>query len=398
MTDILDATGLTTDTLPEIVADITAGMQNIYGSDINVASNSPDGQLINIVAQQCIDNRELATSVYNSFNPDRAVGTVLDERVAINNVVRQAGTYTIQPIDLVVSQTVSLQGLDGQFNNPNGTGYTVQDDAGNQFILIDTVTLTTGAHTGINFRAALLGQIETTIGTIINPVTIIAGITSINNSSSALTVGQDEETDAELRIRRAKSVALSANGYLNGLLGIVLALPGVNSAVLFENVTSITDANGIPGHGIWLIVEGGANTDIGNAIYNRKSYGANMRGAVEVDIATPSGGIFRALFDRPTAVPLYIKFNIQKTTGNAFDTVNIPLYMQDNLPYNINQAADTADITAIALAAINATGGGGTPTDVKISLDGITYVDYLKTPTLDDQFTVATANINITIL
>ena len=397
-TDVLDQNGLTTESLTQIVADLTTGMQNIYGSGINVASNSPDGQMINLVAQQCIDNRELATLVYNSFNPDYAVGSVLDQRCAINNVIREAGTFTVQPIDLTITQTVTLQGLDGNYNSINGTGYTVQDNAGNQFILADTVTLTPGVNTGINFRAAQLGAIQTTVNTITSPVTIVAGVSVINNSSSALSVGQNEETDAQLRIRRSKSVALATTGYLNGLLGQILALTGVVSAVLFENVFSTTDANGIPGHGIWLIVEGGANSDIGNAIYASKSYGANMKGSTSYAITTPSGGTFTALFDRPTSVPLYIQFNIQKTTATTFDTVNIPIYMQNALAYAIDEAADTVDIYAVALAAINATGGGGVPTNVKISLDNATWVDYLKTPTLNDQFTVAAANISITIL
>jgi hypothetical protein len=397
MTDVLDANGLTTSTLSELLAALVAGYQAIYGADINVASNSPDGQTINIYAQAGIDIRELATEVYNSFNPDRAIGTVLDERVAINNIARQGGTYTIQPIDITVSQTVTLQGLDGNFNSATGTGFTVQDDAGNQFILVDTTTLTAGTYS-LNFRAGLIGQVETTVATITNAVTVVIGVTGINNSSSALTIGQNEETDAELRIRRQKSVALASSGYLNGLLGTILNITGVNSAVLFENVTNSVNADGVPAHGIWLIVEGGANTDIGNVIYNKKSYGANMKGSVEVDITTASGGTFAALFDRPTPANLYIKFNIQQTTGTTFDTVNIPIYMQNNLIYNINQAANTADITAIAAAAITATGGGGTPTDVKISADGVTWVDYLPTATKNLQWTVSPSNIAITIL
>ena len=51
MTSVLNSAGLQIDSKSTIIAALIASMQSIYGSDINVASNSPDGQLINIFAQ-----------------------------------------------------------------------------------------------------------------------------------------------------------------------------------------------------------------------------------------------------------------------------------------------------------------------------------------------------------
>lgn len=398
MPDIIDANGLQVKTRAEIVSDLSTGVQTIFPG-ANVNQNSPDGQLIGIIAQEAVDQRELLVQINAGFDPDQATGAILDERVTINNLIRQGGTYTIVPVDITVSQTVTLAGLDGNFNDPNGTGFTVSDNAGNQYILQDTTTLTAGLTT-LNFRAQLIGVVTPIINTITNAVTVVIGVTSVNNSSTALSIGQNQETDAQLRTRRNKSVALASAGYLNGLLGAVLALPGVISAVLYENVTNVTDANGIPAHGIWLIVEGGANTDIANLIYDKKSYGANMKGAVSVDIPTPSGGTFIAQFDRPTAEDLYIEFNIQGTvTGAQFSVSAIKQYIVNNLLYNIGEAAETSSITAVALAAIQATSGNvGVPLDVKVSSDDAAWIDYLLPSTLDKQFTLSTAHINITIL
>lgn len=66
--------------------------------------------------------------------------------------------------------------------------------------------------------------------------------------------------------------------------------------------------------------------------------------------------------------------------------------------YNIGQFAEQASLTALALAAINATSGGGVPNEVQISTDDSTWFDYLATPTLGSQFTLSTANIAITVL
>lgn len=396
MPDNLTATGLEVKTLNEILSDLEAGLRTVYGSDINLNQNSPDGQLVNIFAQAAVDIRELAQGIYNGFDPDTATGRVLDERVTINNIERQGGSYTIQPIDIVVDRTISLQGLDANFNDIDGTGYTIQDDAGTQFTLIDSETLTAGSYTR-NFRARDIGQVETTIGTITNPVTIVLGVVSINNSSAALEIGSAQETDAALRIRRQKSVAIASNGYLNGLLGTVLNLDGVTDGVLYENVNSVVDADGIPAHGTWLIVEGGANTEIADQIYAKKSYGSNLRGDVVIPITTPSGAIFSAKFDRPVAKDLFIRFDIQPLVGSpSYDLDDIKAYIVANLSYNIGEYAETSRITCIAKDGINANGGDGVAINMEISIDGVNYVDFLTVDTLDEQWVVDVTRIDIT--
>jgi len=398
MADLLDENGLSVLTLEEITTNLETAFRDIYGNDINLDQNSPDGQMIGIFAQAATDLRELLTEINAGFDPDQAVGVILDQRVALNNIARQGGTYTIQPIEIVVDRTVNLEGLDDDFNDPDGTGYTIQDDAGNQFILIDSTTLTAGTYTK-NFRAKTVGKVETTIGTVQNQVTVVLGVTSIDNTSGALSVGTDEETDAELRVRRQQSVALSSAGYLNGIQGALLALDGVSEARVYENFTNVVDADGIPAHGIWCIVEGGSNEDIAGIIYSRKTYGANMKGDVTVDIETASGGVFTAQFDRPTAENLHIRFGIQDVSVSpVYDQAAIKQSIVDLKSYNVGDYAETSSLTAIALAAINANGGGGVPVNLEISKNGADWFDYLDTTAKDNQFTLDTTRITITEL
>ncbi len=398
MPDIIDQDGLQVKTATQIRADLEQGFRDIYGDDINIDQNSPDGQIIGIVTQMAVDIRELAVQVNNGFNPDRAFGRTLDERVVINNIERNGGNYTITDIDLTVDRTVNLQGLDDNFNDPDGAGYSVQDDAGNEFILIDSATLTAGT-TSHSFRARNNGRVETTIGTITNPVTIVLGVTAINNSSAPTTIGQDEESDAQLRVRRQRSVALASSGYLNGLLGDVLSLDGVSDAKLYENFTNATDANGLPPHSTWLIVEGGASTDIGQEIYKNKSYGSNMKGDVEDNIITASGGLFTAKFDRPSAEDLYIRFDIQRTTPlYVFDEAVIKQYIEDNLIYSIGQFAETSLVTSAAVLGIAEQGGGGVPINVEISDNGADWDDFLNVSSLDGKWTLDVSRITITVV
>lgn len=376
MTDVVDSNGLQVSSNTELVSQLTTSFQSIYGNDINVDQNSPDGQMINIFAQGGTDIRELLVQLYNSFDPDNCSGRLLDERCALNNIFRKAGTFTTVLITLVTDRSVTLQGVDANYNDPSATGYTIQDNAGNQFVLVNTQTFAAGTHTAL-FRAKEIGAVETSIGTITTPVTIVLGVVSVNNPVSA-TTGENEETDAELKIRRRQSVSISSSGYLNGILASVLQLDGVTDAAAYENYTNVTDANGTPAHCLWLVVEGGSAADIAEVLYKKKPAGTNMRGDITYNITTVSRQTFTAAWDEPTAAPLYIKFNIQPTvTGVVFDEDAIKDFILDNVKYKIGDGAETSTLTTIAQMAIDANGGNGVAVNVLISTDNTNWVEYI---------------------
>ena len=393
MSDNFDENGLEVATRPELVEALTQAFQTIYGADINLDQSSPDGQLLNIFAQGGVDVRELLMQIYNSFDPDNCSGRILDERCAINNVFRKGGTFTTVPIDITTNRTVTLEGLDENYNDVNATGYTIQDSAGNQFILVSTQTLQAGT-TRVLFRSKDIGAVQTTLNTITIPVTIVLGVVSVNNPVDA-TEGKNEETDYNLKIRRRQSVSIGSSGYLNGLLATVLQLDGVTDAALYENYTGDVDENGTPAHCMWLVVEGGSAEDIAEAIYRKKSYGCNMRGTESYTIYTISNQQFVAKWDEPIEQELYIKFNIvPSVAGTVFDTTSIKNYILANENFRIGQGAETSTLTTLAQEAIDKNGGNGYATEVLISLDESNWVEYIA-PIVATK--LAIANIDITV-
>ena len=179
MPNSFDSFGLQTLTQNEIVENLTKKFQEIYGEDINVESNSPDGQLINIFAQMLEDYYEVLSQVNASFDPDQAIGTVLDQRCALNGVQRKAGTYTYVMIDVTADRSVTLQGLD---QNSVEESYTISDNEGNQFVLANTSSISSGVSS-LRFRAVNVGNIEILPNTITTPVTVILGVKEVNNPS-----------------------------------------------------------------------------------------------------------------------------------------------------------------------------------------------------------------------
>lgn len=316
MPNIIDANGLQTATQAELLAQFTADLQAIYGNDINLEQDSPDGQWVNIMIQAILDLQDLLMQMYNGFDPDNAIGVVLDQRVSINGIQRQAGTFSVTNITLVLTQSVNLYGLDQDVQ----TVFTVADNAGNKWQLQST-HLGVGPSTVVySFQAAVPGAVLTTPNTITVPVTIVLGVQSVNNPTASTSTGLNEETDAALRIRRLQSVSLASQGYLPGLLATLLNIDGVTGAFVYENDTDATNADGVPSHSIWVIVAGtGANADIANAIYTKRNAGCGMYGQVAYAITQVDGSVFNVYWDVVVPQNLFIAF-----TATSIDGVNQP--------------------------------------------------------------------------
>lgn len=340
MPNSFDSNGLQTLTQNEIVDGLTTEFQNIYGEDINVDSNSPDGQIINIFAQMLEDYYELLSQVYTSFDPDQAIGNVLDQRCAINGVQRKAGTYTYVMVNVTVDRSVTLQGLD---SNAVEDCYTISDSEGNQFALANTTSINSGT-TSLRFRAVNIGNVEVLPNTITTPVTVILGVTSINNPSSAIEKGDNEETDAELRERRKRSVAISNQGYTDGLLAALENIPDVTKASVYQNRGSVTDSDGIPGHSIWVVVLGGTDEEIGQVMDYKVASGVGMKGNTSVVVKQDDGSNETYYFDRPTAQTLYVDVEITALNGQVVVPEDIKQKMIDSLSYLPYETVDSSSI------------------------------------------------------
>lgn len=397
MADTLNSNGLSVDNYNALLNNIQSNMNSIYaidGDSINFDSSTPDGQFTNILAQIGSDIREVVQEVYNSFDPDKCSGVVQDSRYALNYISRKGGSYTVQNISITVNKTVTLQGLDANYNDPNAASYTVSDNAGNLWYLIDTTTLTAGT-TSLPFRAQNLGLVQPTVGTITNQVTKVIGVTGVINSVAPTTLGEEQESDAEFRIRRDRSTATNGQNNYDAMTGQLLELDGVTDVQVHVNNTSTTDSTGTNAYTVWVIAEGGANSDIANVIY-QNSTGLPTRGSISVDVPSISGQVFSTSFDRVNPVSLYVQFDLKNTNTNVNVSEDaIKQYIADNLTFSLGEPAETSYVTEIASAALTNVGSGLYALNVEVSTDGTTWTDYIASSSLKDKFVVDTTRIII---
>lgn len=399
MTEGISAQGLTLYDYNQTLDSIQGGMNEIYAQDgelINFDSSSPDGQFTNILAQLISDNKELTREVYNSFNPDNCSGTVQDSRYALNYITRNGGTFTIQNIDITVNKTVTLEGLDGRYNDINAASYTVSDDAGNLWYLIDTTSLTAGTTTSLPFRSRLTGAYNPLINTITTQVTIVLGVVSVNNSVAPTTLGQKQETDEQFRIRRNRSTTTHGQNNYDAMNAQLLELDGVTDAIVHVNDTSSTDATGTTAYTIWAIVEGGSQNDIATVIY-QNGCGLNTRGTVPVSMRNVAGQVITINFDRDNPVRLYVKFDVKITDPNfILNTSNFAELVAEDLSFRLNAPAETSYITEVAANRLLSFGTGAYVLNVQVSTDNTNWEDFIASASMKNKFTVAVADITIT--
>lgn len=406
MADVLDRNGLTLDDYSTILQYIQGSMNEIYAKDgdtINFDSETPDGQFTNILAQISVDVRQLAAEVYNSFNPDNCQGAVQDQRYALNYLTRNAGTYTIQSVDITVDRTVELKGLDEDATSPTATAYTVSDNIGTQWYLLETTTLYVGT-TSLLFRAQNLGLVQPVIGTIQNQVTKVLGVVAVNNPTAALTLGRDEESDMDFRIRRNRSVATRGRNNYDAMLGQLLQLDGMEDAKVYINntnspVTDVTDkVGGIPAHTVWVIIDGNVSAnDIANVIY-QNSAGLPTIGDESVDVETASIQTYTVNYDTVAQVDFDIQFTIQNTLGVVITEemeTSIRSYITSELHLSLGEPVETSEITNIASQALLQFGTGLYALDVKVSLHGDDdWQDFIASTSWQNKFVVSDIIIN----
>jgi uncharacterized phage protein gp47/JayE len=320
-TDYLDSTGLHTSTQADLVTKFTDAMESIYGADIDLSPNTPDGQMMMIYIQDALDLRDLLHQIYNSMNPDTAIGAALDSRVTMNGIQRQGGTFSRVDVTVTFDDTISspLVGLSDDNVNP----YTVADDQGNNWQLVATQNPVGPGSDTYAFQAEFPGAVTVQAHKITVPVTIVLGVTEIDNASPQTVTGLDEETDAQLRVRRQKSVSLSSQGYLAGLLAAEENVSGVTSAAVIENNTGLPVVYGsdsLPANSIWVIVaeSGATEADIAEAIYKKRNAGCGMYGSESYTVTQVDGTPFVVKWDEVTLQTLYIQLHVTNLDGSAY--------------------------------------------------------------------------------
>lgn len=298
----IDGTGLHIPSYEDIRDDLISQAKQIYGQDIYLGNDSQDYQLISAFALKTYDTMQLLQIIYNNRGPQTAIGSALDGIVKLNGIRRKEASYS--------TCVVKVTGDDGTIIR-NGI---VEDSNNRKWSLPELVIIGTDGYVEVSVICQEIGAIEAVPGSISKIVTPTKGWISVNNLVPAVP-GQPIETDAQIRDRQAISVANPSQTLLDGTIGGIASVEGVRRYKVYENDTSIVDENGIPGHSIAAVVEGGLDQDVAEQIYLRKGIGGGTVGDMTVTYINADNLPVIISFYRPEYVGIDINLSLKRQVG-----------------------------------------------------------------------------------
>jgi len=380
--------GIQVQTFQEIYDELAAGYRAIYGEDINLDADSPDGQRVAIEAQLVLDAQSFGALEYNQRDPDFALGQSLNSIIKLSGITRRPTTRSQVDVTVVTDRPLTLP-----------VDYTVEDDLGQSWSTLAARTLIAGTTT-VTVFAVNFGAIAADPDTIVNPVTVVIGVQSVTNPASA-TVGVDEETDQDLRVRRNRSLETPQSSSIGRMFTALASVPNVTGVAVYENDTDATDSDGIPAHSLWVVVEGGSVAAIIETMTKNKTGGKGMVGSVtgtfSEPVTRPNGTTFTIVhsmtFDRPVDVPVLVRLDAtRKDAANPVDEALISQAIAART-FNIGENLLAGDLYRLAFNA----GESFIPTNLEVSRDsGATYTDGRILSDLNEKFSIAAGDVAVT--
>ena len=416
------STGFVKPTLQEIKTELESAWKDAFGNETDVSAASPDGQIIGILADRLEEIWAVAENVYLSQYPDSASGAALIDVCAITGTVpNEATNSTVTATATGTAGTVLSVGRIFQVQN-SGARFVTTEAAtlaaltawatsqtwavgdrrsanGNSYICttggagatVGTGPSGTGSaisdgsavwkYLGSGTAAADVacesedtGPKVANAGTLNVIVTAVAGLSSVTNLLDA-ELGEDLETDAELRDRRAEELRLGGNSSLEAIRQDILALDDVDDAIVYENTTDSTDGSSRPPHSFECVVLGTAlANDIAQVIWDGKPAGIATYGGTSGTATDSLGGSRTVNFSFATEKLAWITYAVTKKSTATMTNAEI-------------QAAVKAAVVAWA----EETGRFGLGTDlVTAKLDAAIWADEALEAQIEDVTAVTT--------
>jgi len=223
----------------------------------DLTPDSPDGQMLGIVAAQAAAVWELAQVAYNQFNREDVEGAGLDNLGDLTGTPREGGSYSQIYMNLVVDPTqfTSFPYAPGSllFNVAGATAFTFQN-AGT----ITSAMLAGDTLANILFQAVTIGPTSTVNpGTLTQITTPVTGLLGGTNPDGLSQMGNDAELDPAYAPRQEADLAAEGSCTMNATadalneLGAAQQPPVtlvVNVLENTENIPQVLDGVTVPPH------------------------------------------------------------------------------------------------------------------------------------------------------
>lgn len=297
--------GFTVKSAAEITADLDAKFVGTFGSQFDTSAESPDGQLIGIVAKLLEDVWQQAEGAYNAYSPSNAYGVGLDKVAEINGITRIT--------NLPTSVAITLSGTAGAVVP---AGYIVKTVDGLEFATVAVAVV----PAIVTAKCTTQGAIKILANEVHVLTTAIAGLTGATNLEPGIT-GIVREEDPAFRARRENSTISRGTSSIDAIYEGVKSL-NLPYIAIIENATSAT-VDGVPANSFLVVVEGGTPAEVSQVIYDNKPQGITSYGSIVTVVNDSKGYPHNIGISRPTPIDISVTTSITNLPGASVDSATL---------------------------------------------------------------------------
>lgn len=214
-----------------ILLQVQTEYKAIFGADLIVTPNTPQGMLIAAETLARIALADNNAKLANQINPNLAGGVFLDAVMALTNPFGR-----LPALQSVVFATIN--GVAGTVIPAGSIASETSSGDNNQFFTLNDVTIPdSGSLPNVQFNSIAYGPIPSNTGTLTTIVTSVLGWETITNSSAAI-LGRLTQSDLDARLYRLNTLATQGASTAQAITSEILRITNTTSMSFLENNSS----------------------------------------------------------------------------------------------------------------------------------------------------------------
>ena len=301
---IITSTGVDLPTLAENTADVS-DLYSEYTGEYDLAASSAGGELISIQSEMVTLFKQDIADAVASNQVENATETNLEYLAAVKNQTRLTNQQSTAYLKFTNSSDddILVEAGTSFTSSENDEAWTLNYD-----VTVPANDSAYGSVTSENY--SISASAET-----IDIDTQVAGLTVTNNGSA--TVGDEEESDADLR-ERLQTIGTPYTYNLKvGLYLALIELDNVASVNIEDNNTS-AEVNNVPAKSFEVTVSGGNRAEIAKVIHTYTGCGSASYGDLSQLVKADDGNTYLVYFSEPTETIVTIAVTL--TTTDEYDS------------------------------------------------------------------------------
>lgn len=307
-------------TVQENINILNDELKNLLKDDFDNDKRSAWFMLMYPVARLVREKMERQQAQIDKMNLLNCEGIEIDEHLSNSPFFfkrKQQSKATVN-IELIGGLNIELEKGDVIVEASDGTRYILAENG-----LLNNKTT-------FNFECEAAGeQGNKELGTIIKLVKVVNGVYDFKQNEVAAG-GQEQETD-NAYIERWFLSRNESEWNLDGIRAEILKQEGVKSVYADENKTMETDSKGFQPKSVTVVVDGGRDNDIAEAIWRKKDTAIQTNGDTVVNIKDSQGISREIRFYRPRKRKIKINIEFTKAEGTNILYQNLVDIVKDYL-------------------------------------------------------------------